>query len=310
MKTPARAVLQQARAVPEEPCLFFQEERRGVLDWAWWSWRQLARQVVTGMEALVCAGAEPLETVVFPYRPLPEYLAFDLAVQAVGALAVPVWVPEFRLPEEELDAWRSRQMRIVEQVPPAPEVPSWARSRGEDPDWPEVVDGGVRLDGEQLDAVELLRRVEALEARLPVVPVHRFLPAHRDVVVCCRSLTEAGERLVLSWALSRGAAVALDASPDAWLDVIGWVRPTLLHGSADALVEAGRELAREHRRWWRRLLRMDSTSKRLAPPLDRLRAIVVTGDERLPVPLPDEAHPEALPDEESAAWESFGIRVV
>lgn len=255
-----------------------------------------------GMKVLTSAGAEPPETVVFPYRPLPEYLAFDLAVQAVGALAVPVWAPEFRLPETERDAWCSRRARIVEQVPLAPEVPAWARSRGEDSDWPEVVvGGGVRLDSEELDAHELLRRVEALDAKLPTVAPRRFLPAHRDVVVCCRSLAQAGERLILSWALSRGAAVALDASPDAWLDVIGWVRPTVLHGTADAIVEAGRELARVHRPWWRRLLRMHSASKRLAPPLDRLRAIVVTEGERLPA---------SLPDEESAAWESFGIRMV
>ena len=79
-------VLARARENPEEPALFFPEE----MDVRWRSWGALAAQVASGAEALAELGLPPGERVAFGWRPEPDAVAADLAIQAAGLASLPV----------------------------------------------------------------------------------------------------------------------------------------------------------------------------------------------------------------------------
>lgn len=105
------ALFRQAATSPEAPWLFYAEG----LDWRWLSWSEAARRVTAGAEAF--ASLPGGTRVTFPYRPTPEALLHDLAIQAAGGVPVP------RPGEGELD-WSDEDLRdaieaIAREVAPA-----------------------------------------------------------------------------------------------------------------------------------------------------------------------------------------------
>lgn len=282
------AVLEHARRAPERPWLFHRPE----LDWRWRCWRQVAAQMLAG--PIVTAGELSEAGTAVPYRDYgdPDSIALDLALAAAGYDPQPLpsrpWPPEGQadLPELTVEAAPGR-------FAPAGDLPnSHATPAG----------GALVLDHghwRPLGATTLARSATEALSALPPAP-------RRDILVLDRSLAEPAQRLLLTWAAVTGAALVLlprllrsgtrpeePEAIDGWrLDTLAWVRPTLLHGTAAELAALRRRLEPRFRRpwpWHRR--------PRLAPPLDRLRGVVVFGR-------------EALADDETSFWERAGVAMV
>jgi hypothetical protein len=184
----------RAGETPEEPVLFYPEG----MDVRWRSWGALAAQAAAGGAALAALGLAPGARVAFRWRPDPDAVAADLAIQAAGLVAVAVvapgagavggaGVPEPPAPEARLLAPDEPE---PEDGPPAARLPAASRegcgrrSGGRDarPDaaagglpgaggaW--VVDGGAADAGAGpgrgavVGAAELLARARDLEERL------------------------------------------------------------------------------------------------------------------------------------------------
>lgn len=222
-----------------------------------------------------------------PYRDYgdPDSIALDLALAAAGYDPQPLparpWPPEGGPEGPEL---------AVEPAPgrfaPAAEIPAVLAGPV----------GGARVleagEWRRLGAVELVRSATEAFGSLPRAP-------RRDILVLHRSLAEPAQRLLLTWAALTDSALILlprpESSPaeDDWYrETLAWVRPTLLHGTAAELTALRRELdPRFRRRWpWHR-------RPRLAPPLDRVRGVMVLGGEE-------------LAEDETSFWQTAGVPVV
>lgn len=82
-------VFSRAEETPEEPALFYPEG----LDVRWRSWGALAAQAAGGAEALAALGLPAGDRVAFRWRPDPDAVAADLAIQAAGLVSVPAAAP-------------------------------------------------------------------------------------------------------------------------------------------------------------------------------------------------------------------------
>lgn len=102
--------------------------------------------------------------------------------------------------------------------------------------------------------------------------------AKREIVVLGGPLDDPFERAMLSWATVTGAAVVLEPHPEARVATAAWVRPTVFHGTP-AEISGLRAWAEKE--------------KRKGLPFRRLRTILVTGTEGLPL-------------EEEAFWQGRG----
>ncbi len=76
------AVVHHARATPSDPWLFYPHG----LDWHWRSWAAVAAQIEASVEGF--ASLPRGTRVGFLYRPEPDRVVLDLALQAAGLAAV------------------------------------------------------------------------------------------------------------------------------------------------------------------------------------------------------------------------------
>jgi hypothetical protein len=282
-------VLARGAADPEEPALFYPEG----LDVRWRSWGALADQVAGGAAALAGAGLPAGAAVAFRWRPAPEAVAADLAVQAAGLTSAPVSEPAeaaaagcaawLLLPGEHVPAGAPAAVRL-------PEAPRSRRASRAAAPLPAVAPaGGARLaedgTGSSLQAAEVLARGRDLEERLEragaglAAAVAGARRPVREIALASFDLRTAGGRAFLTWALATGAALYLEPDPRALPGSVAWARPTLVAGSPRALVELGRQ-ARQRLERPARLRRRRSGPR---PPFDRLRLLLVLGEGRLPV---------------------------
>jgi hypothetical protein len=286
-------VLARGAADPEEPALFYPEG----LEVRWRSWSALADQVAGGAAALAGSGLPAGAAVAFRWRPAPDAVAADLAVQAAGLTSAPVAEPAeaaaagcaawLLLPGEQAPAGAPAALRLPEA--PRSRRASRAAAPLPAPLRAEPPAGGVRLAddgaGSCLPAAEVLARGRDLEARLEragaglAAAVAGARRPPREIALASFDLRTTGGRAFLTWALATGAALYLEPDPRALPGSVAWARPTLVAGSPRPLVELGRQ-ARQRLERPARLRRRRSGPR---PPFDRLRLLLVLGEGRLPV---------------------------
>lgn len=236
----------------------------------------------------------------FRYEPRPAAVLLDLAIQAAGAVSVPVSARSSEsAPErpEGVDGW-VEPPAVLDPERPAPRGAVWPEGLPADPPAGVGVrepDGAVReISAPALAAAarELARRIGSRERDIP----------SREIVVSARPLENPEERSLLTWALRTGAAVVLEPRTESHVVTARWVRPTVFAGEADEVAALARE-AESYRspplrrlgRWLRRRWTGGASG---ALPFDRLHTVLlrpsVTGQEL----------PEAL----VRAWERRGVR--
>ncbi|HEX6200211.1 MAG TPA: AMP-binding protein [Thermoanaerobaculia bacterium] len=302
-------VFARAGETPEEPALFYPEG----MDVRWRSWGVLAAQAAAGAEALAALGLPPGARVAFRWRPEPDAVAADLAIQAAGLVAVPsvapgaaavggAAVPEPPAPEARLLAPDEPE---PEDGPPAARLPAASGEVGggrasAPPALPGTAGGAWIVDvasgpgagtgrGAVVGAADLLARVRDLEEHLAraasgaaaVMAGARRAPGTggREIAAASFDLRYADGRTFLAWALATGAALFLEPDPHVLPGSVAWARPTLVAGEARILAELGRRVrALEGKR--PRLRRRRSRS---ALPFERLHLLLVLGTGRLPV---------------------------
>ena len=254
------------------------------------------------------AALPPGTRVALPDRLHPDAVAWCLAVQARGLVAVPLpedalrEAPEAILEAAGCTAWAdgvggpalqgSSTTRIERLVlPPIPGP--FDKGRSPAPASRPAQQGSVVLRlpggaGEEVSFPELVARAEASFAGLPRAP-------SRDILVLTGSLADPTVQLLLTWSLLRAAALLLEPALSAYAATVDWARPTLLAGTAATLAALHQRLtpkAAPPRRPWHRRPRGP-----LARPLDRVRAVVVLGGEK-----PDETT--------TAQWRQLGVPLV
>lgn len=278
--TPVSALFQHAVQTPEEPWLFF----RPALDWRWRSWRHLAVQAATAVERLTALDG-PLK-VAFPVattaEAAPDAVVMDLAVQCVGGTAVPVAAqPGDPAWGDALEAAQCTAqllppgslgqavpgVRAVE-LPAPPAMFSSQQPPAEPPRDRSGEAAVVLADGTPLAVPRCLETTA--RGFTPLAPAPR-----RDVLVLAGDFREFAARLLLTWATQTGAVVLLEPDARLGLAATRWARPTVLWGGLEVL-EGWRREARSPSRWQRR------RGCPFAPPLDRLRALLVVGEDALP----------------------------
>lgn len=259
--------------------------------------------------------------VAFWYEPEPGAFLLDLAVQAAGAIAVPLAgspVPDAVRPAASLAALGCG-LWAGPGCPAGPlhhlELPPDSASRGRgagrassaevaashaeagSPAAPPAGGTGGALTWSRADRADRadsaaaavgvrLWSAAALAAAAARLAARLAPPAaRRDVLVSWRPLHLAGERLLVAWGLASGAALLLERDAQALAATVEWARPTLLHGDAGELGALRREL----------LARCGDRPERLRRRLDRVRAALVVGGA------------DALSGSEIAAWAALGI---
>jgi hypothetical protein len=235
------ALLHRAATDPEEPWLF----RSAGWDWVWHPWGELARWMDGWREEL--SALPPGARAGFPYRPHPESVVLDLAIQAAGLVSVP---GERRAGDFRVEIAGG----AVETSPARPDPPLLEASR---------LAGGavVTVGGEPVEwtAAELVAAGERLQNEIGDSQA-------REIVVLGGSLADPVERTMLSWATLAGAAVVLEPDPALRAATAAWVRPTVFHGTPEEIA-ALRARVRKKR------------SGRL--PFRRLRTVLVAGPEAM-----------------------------
>lgn len=241
---------------------------------------------------VVTAGELPDPGSAVPYRDYgdPDSIALDLVLAAAGYDPQPhflatqpsrPWPPEGLVDVPDL---------TVEPAPgrfaPAVEIPD---RPGQPVGGAQVLENG---DWRRRGAADLVRTATEAFSSLPPAP-------RRDILVLHRPLAEPAQRLLLTWAALTEAALILLPRPestrgeDDWYrETLAWVRPTLLHGTAAELAALRRGLEPRFRRSW-----PWNRRPRLAPPVDRVRGVVVFGA-------------EALAEDETSFWHTAGVSVV
>ena len=241
----------------------------------------------------------------FAAWPGPQAVALDLALQGGGFVSVPVpanpqeagpgglaasgatvWIDpqegdaggQSEVPRYPVPSWYEREPSgLGRTVPVEPPVRLAAGSvvvRGGGGD---ERDGGP-AEGIELSGAELAAAAVAIEESLP--PGRRG----REILVSCRPLSELGERRLLAWATSTGAALLLEPERSLGAATAAWARPTLFHGDARELAVLRQALGRRSRRQRRQRL-----------PFGRLHTLFVEGP---------------LPADERELWQERGVRVL
>lgn len=203
-------------------------------------------------------------------------MLLDLAIQAAGAIPVPVGtVAPGDVAPNDVDGWAERPDALdLERRSP--------RGPGE-PEWPEIAAPGVAVRTEagelqEIPTAELIEAAGELAARMATAPTAG------NIWVSARPLDDPMERLLMAWALPTGAAVVLEPRPGSLVPTAAWARPTVFAGDAaeiDALVAAAETYRSPFPRRWLRRLRRSSAP---VPPFDRLRTVVLCHDRRLSEP--------------------------
>lgn len=291
-------------------------------DWRWLPWGEGEARVAAAAAELkvrveeltdpACGAPRPATLrLAYPSEARPAAVLLDLAIQALGAVPVPVArqaegvAPE---PAEGVDGWLEPPAVLdLERRPPRETV------------WPEGLpvvpapgvavrdpDGSMReVSSRELSAAarELGERIRGREGD-PSEDRRAGGTRPRDIVVSARSLDDPEERLLLAWALRSGAAVVLEPRREDHVATARWVRPTVFAGDVgevEALARAAesyrspplRRLGRRLRKWWGSKLREPR-------PLDRLRTVLLRSSEA------DRRLPEALRRD----WERRGVDIL
>ncbi|MFP3939512.1 MAG: AMP-binding protein [Thermoanaerobaculia bacterium] len=302
------SVAARAEATPDEPALFFPDG----LDVRWRSWGELAGQAAAGAAALTGLDLPPGAPVAYRWRPHPDAVAADLAVQAAGSTAVP-------LGEEDGGTPAGCGARLLlpgepepgDGIPVAvlPAPPARGSRSGSGPEELPVraAPGAVRAGGATMPPGELLdrarslgRRLERAAAGLGALRPRRPLP--REIALASFDLRTLDGRVVLAWALDSGAALFLEPDPRAAPGAAAWARPSLIAGDARTLTTLARQVlkprGRERAGPVRKLLRLLGRADRRPPrPFGRLRLLVLLGDGRLPL-------------DDLVGWAERGVAVV
>ncbi len=259
------ALLHRAATDAEEPWLF----RSAGWDWVWNPWGELARWMDGWRDGL--SALPPGARAGFPYRPHPESVVLDLAIQAAGLVSVPG-------ERREGDFWVEIAGGAVKTSPPDPTGADVASSRGGSLLEASRPAGGavVTAGGEPVEwtAAELVAAGERLQNEIGET-------GDREIVVLGGALSDPLERTMLSWATLAGAAVVLEPDPALRAATAAWVRPTVFHGTPEEIA-ALRTRVRKKR------------GGRL--PFRRLRTVLVAG-------------PETLAPEDEAFWRERGVEV-
>ncbi|MDH3254483.1 MAG: hypothetical protein OEM62_05785 [Acidobacteriota bacterium] len=269
------------KVLAEDPFIFYPQPP----DWRWLSFAEAAEGVETWRASLsgLAAGAR----VGIAGSPSGAALVADIAVRASGLVAVPLADSEIEMSDSgcvdcilDLEAYELRTF----PVPPAtagtangasPQRPASSWSNG----------GCVVWRGAARDCAPVLLRRERLESAVERMGRDIGVLRERPIVVHGRSLGDAGERVVVEWAIHEAAAIVI-AAPGTEMSVAGWVRPTLLQGSPAELGE------------WIRSCTAERHGKLvLERRFRRLAAVVVLAD-------------ETVDEETSRQWQEVGVRVV
>lgn len=267
LPSPPAALRRRAAADPESPFLFWPDG----WNWRWWSWRQVAEQVDRWRVPL--AALPPGALVGFAGGAYPDAIPQDLALQEAGMTAVPVGAAGA---SASCDAW----LELVGGEPsvrrPGGSRPASPSGRGPGESIGGVIVGGAGGVRRRLASAEVAAAAARLEsmiaaARGPLAGAGR----PRQILVAGQPLDEWPARLLTSWAILAGAALALQADSALRLGTVRWARPTMFHGSAAEIAELRRQLeeSRQARRWggWRR--------RSPRPAFGRLRLLLLQGSE-------------------------------
>ena len=240
--------------MPEQPALLFPSTE----EWGWTSWSEWKERIRTTAEDL--GGLPPGTRVGFRFGPEPRSLTRDLAIQAAGAVAVPIPASgDLDLP---VDRWFPGRTAQKEERPEAEgEVRVGSRSSGslsrnrlDDPSpGVSVEEGGTwsfwgeRELGIAAEVVgDLLIRDEAASG------------PDRELAYLSGCLRAPWERAYLAWCLETGAALVLAGDRELTGPGFLWSRPTMASLDAERLLEVEAALRsgvplRRLRRRFRRL---------------------------------------------------------
>lgn len=302
------SVLARSEAEPEEPALFFPDG----FDVRWRSWGELAAQAASGAAALAGADVPPETRVAYRWRPHPDAVAADLAIQAAGCAAVP-------LGEGEASATAGCGARLLlpgevdpeERIPAValPEAPARGRAAVAVPEElaARAARAAVRADGDTMSSAELLERSRGLGRRLEraaagLGAVRPSPPAAREIALASFDVRLRDGRVFLAWALDSGAALFLEPDPRAVPGAAAWARPTLVAGDSRVLTVLARQVLKApgprrggpFQKLWKLMGRADPSPAR---PFGRLRLLVLLGPGRLPL-------------DDLVGWAERGVAVV
>lgn len=205
-------------------------------------------QVARGVAA--ARRLEPGRVVHAPDTLTADHLAIDLALQGAGLVVMP---GSAAAPPDELATPRATLANGGEGSPgdviSIPDV----RSRLERWEPVEVLldrahAGSVLLAG---DPGVRLGPVAQLDAARSFGASVGAIGAARPIVTATGTLGQAGVRTVLDWALSTGAALALDERASTFPDAVVWTRPHVAAGPAALLDEALPGVEEQGKRWRR-----------------------------------------------------------
>jgi hypothetical protein len=219
------------------PWLFF----RDGWDWRYWTWGETERRIADLVAAFGVSQASVAgHRVGLPRVPSPELVALHCALEAVGALGVPLYD---RAAAEEAH------------------LPLWVELAGDGS--PRVAVLGTEVTTPET-ASELALRSEwelALALDRLVLEVTSSSPrrdTRREIVVDALPFGSPQSRAGWRWLLWRRGVAVLAPSPASFVDVVSWARPTLLWASGsqvDALWTTVRAIRVRFRRR-RRLARL------------------------------------------------------
>ncbi len=222
---------------------------RGLLDWRWRSWAQVADQAARIAERWM---TRPTGSTVELEESLdPDGLAADWAALATGLVVRPV--------SERVDApWpdvRDRPVRsgAVLATDRAHAGGAWVAGSSNDGSSNDgSSNDGSSNDGSSTEAVRLLRADAFLRAADCFASALPVLPA-RPIVLLAGSRLDITVRAALTWALREAATIALEPDPEAVVEAALWTRPHLVVASREALART-RTAVRAQKRRWRRLV--------------------------------------------------------
>jgi hypothetical protein len=172
----------------------------------------------------------------FGYRPHPDEIVLDLAVQAAGLVSVP------RQGLQELQGQQGR----VEIGGESAVLPSWeeAERAGASAPAPErLAGGGVAVREAVLSQGDLMAAAERLGREIPELPEGR-----RHVLVLGGFAGDGAERSLLTWATVAGAAILLEPEPAHYVPTAAWARPTVFAGTAADRARLREAVERNRRR--------------------------------------------------------------
>ena len=244
----------RALAAPPAPWLFY----RRSWDWQWRSWRRVADQVARGAEVL--RGWDPgcESRIAFAAGQDPDAVAIGLAIEAVGAIAVPVAGEERGALEAAARSGCAAWVGIAGDMPTVgfPEalesiaLPPARAALDRTRRLPLELDQSSRRGrlaspastAAPLPAEALIAAARTLDRGVPSSP-------RRAIACAAPDLDSTVFHLLQAWTLVRGAAWVLEPYPDAFLATVLWARPTVVFAPAAELEPLATALAdRRHRR--------------------------------------------------------------